>query len=138
MENPEISGVEYQRGTLFEAEMWEYLLEKFGRKCYYCGAKDVPLEKEHILPRSKGGTNRVSNLTVSCKSCNQKKGNKHPNEIQGELGKRVQKALKDAEKTIKEKVLKHAQAVNIIRWKIVESLKATGLPITYGTGGKTK
>ena len=133
MENPEISGVEYQRGTLYEAEMWEYLLEKFGRKCYYCGAKDVPLEKEHILPKSKGGTNRVSNLTVSCRECNIEKGNKHPNELQGDFGKRVQSALKAAKKPLKD-----AQAVNTIRWKIVETLKATGLPIVYGTGGKTK
>ena len=133
MDNPEISGVEYQRGTLFEAELWEYLLEKFGRKCYYCGAKDVPLEKEHILPKAKGGTNRASNLTLSCRSCNIKKGNKHPNEIDGEFGKRVQSALRAAQKPLKD-----AQAVNTIRWKIVETLKATGLPIVYGTGGKTK
>ena len=133
MENPEISGVEYQRGTLYEAEIWEYLLEKFGRKCYYCGAKDVPLEKEHILPKAKGGTNRVSNLTVSCHECNQEKGNRHPNEIEGDLGKRVQQALRAAKKPLKD-----AQAVNTIRWKIVETLKATGLPLIYGTGGKTK
>jgi len=133
MENPEISGVEYQHGTLFEAEVWEYLLEKFGRKCYYCGAKDVPLEKEHILPKAKGGTNRVSNLTVSCHECNIKKGNRHPNDIEDDFGKRVQSALKAAKKPLKD-----AQAVNTIRWKIVETLKATGLPVTYGTGGKTK
>ena len=133
MENPEISGVAYQRGTLYEAEVWEYLLEKLGRKCYYCGAKDVPLEKEHIFPKAKGGTNRVSNLTVSCHPCNQEKGNKHPDEIQGDLGKRVQSALKAAKKPLKD-----AQAVNTIRWKIVETLKATGLPVIYGTGGKTK
>ena len=133
MENPEISGVEYQRGTLFEAEVWEYLLEKFGRKCFYCGAKDVPLEKEHILPKAKGGTNRVSNLTISCKPCNIKKGNRHPNEIEGDFGKRVQSALRAAKKPLKD-----AQAVNTIRWKIVETLKATGLPVIYGTGGKTK
>ena len=133
MENPEISGVEYQRGTLYEAELWEYLLEKFGRKCFYCGAKNIPLEKEHILPKSKGGTNRASNLTLSCRPCNIKKGNQHPNEIDGEFGKDVQKALKDAKKPLKD-----AQAVNTIRWKIVETLKATGLPVICGTGGKTK
>ena len=133
MENPEISGVEYQRGTLFESEVWEYLLEKFGRKCFYCGKKDTPLEKEHILPKSKGGTNRVSNLTISCRDCNIEKGNRHQNEIDGELGKRVQSALRAAKKPLKD-----AQAVNTIRWKIVETLKATGLPIIYGTGGKTK
>ena len=133
MENPEISGVEYQRGTLYESELWEYLLEKFGRKCFYCGAKNVPLEKEHILPKSKGGTNRADNLTLSCRSCNIEKGNQHPNEIDGELGKRAQKALKDAKKPLKD-----AQAVNTIRWKIIETLKVTGLPVIYGTGGKTK
>ena len=133
MENPEISGVEYQRGTLFEVEVWEYLLEKFGRKCYYCGAKNVPLEKEHILPKAKGGTNRVSNLTVSCRKCNIEKGKRHPDEIGGKFGKRVQSALRAAKKPLKD-----AQAVNTIRWKIVETLKATGLPIIYGTGGKTK
>ena len=133
MENPEISGVEYQQGTLFEVEVWEYLLEKFGRKCYYCGTKDVPLEKEHILPKAKGGTNRVSNLTISCRECNIKKGNRYPDEIQGDFGKRVQSALRAAKKPLKD-----AQAVNTIRWKIVETLKATGLPIIYGTGGKTK
>ena len=133
MENPEISGVEYQKGTLFETEVWEYLLEKFGRKCFYCGAKDMPLEKEHILPKAKGGTNRVSNLTVSCRKCNIEKGNRHPDEIEGDLGKRVQSALRAAKKPLKD-----VQAVNTIRWKIVETLKVTGLPIIYGTGGKTK
>ena len=125
--------MEYQKGTLFEAEVWEYLLEKFGRKCYYCGAKDIPLEKEHILPKAKGRTNRVSNLTVSCKPCNQKKGNKHLDEIQGDLGKRVQSALCAAKKPLKD-----AQAVNTIRWKIVEILKATGLPVVCATTADTK
>lgn len=133
MENPEISGIDYQRGTLYGAEVWEYLLEKFNRKCFYCGAKDVPLEKEHILPKAKGGTNRVDNLTVSCRDCNIEKGNRHPNEIDGEFGERVQQAFKAAKKPLKD-----AAAVNTIRWKIVETLKATGLPIFYGTGGKTK
>ena len=109
MENPEISGVEYQRGTLYEAELWEYLLEKFDRKCFYCGTKDVPLEKEHILPRAKGGTDQADNLTISCRPCNIEKGNRHPDEIEGNFGKRVQSALRAAKKPIKD-----AQAVNTI------------------------
>ena len=122
MENPEISGVEYQHGTLYEAELWEYLLEKFDRKCFYCGTKDVPLEKEHILPRAKGGTDRADNLTISCRPCNIEKGNRHPDEMDGQLGKRVQQALRLAKKPLKD-----AQAVNTIRWKIVETLKANRL-----------
>lgn len=37
LENPEISGVEYQQGTLAGYELREYLLEKWHRECAYCG-----------------------------------------------------------------------------------------------------
>ena len=134
MENPEISrrGISAAEHST-KQNLWEYLLEKFGRKCFYCGAKNVPLEKEHILPKAKGGTDRPDNLTISCRECNIKKGNKHPDELDGALGKRVQQALRAAKKPLKD-----AQAVNTIRWKIVETLKAMGLPVIFGTGGKTK
>jgi len=71
MENPEISGVEYQQGTLAGYEVREYLLEKWQRRCAYCGAENVPLEIEHVIPRSKGGSNRASNLTLACHDCNE-------------------------------------------------------------------
>ncbi len=74
MQNPEISGVEYQQGTLLGYEVREYLLEKWGRTCLYCGARDVPLEIEHLISKSRGGTNRVSNLALACHPCNQAKG----------------------------------------------------------------
>jgi len=73
MQNPEISGLEYQQGTLFGCEIREYLLEKWQRTCAYCDAKDVPLQIEHITPKARGGSNRVSNLTLACQCCNQKK-----------------------------------------------------------------
>ncbi len=74
MQNPEIAGVEYQQGELLGYEVREYLLEKFGRKCVYCelllrrftsfiGKENVPLQVEHIRPKTRGGSNRVSNLT---------------------------------------------------------------------------
>ena len=74
--NPEIAGIEYQQGTLAGYEVREYLLEKHNRTCAYCGMTDVPLQIEHIVPRSRGGTNRVSNLTLACEPCNRRKGNK--------------------------------------------------------------
>jgi len=75
MQDPNIQGKGYQQGTLHQYEVREYVLEKWGRKCAYCGAKDFPLEVEHIKPRSRGGSNRPSNLTLSCIPCNQAKGN---------------------------------------------------------------
>ncbi|MGJ5674493.1 MAG: RNA-guided endonuclease IscB [Nostochopsis sp.] len=76
MRNPEIQGEEYQQGTLAGYETREYLLEKWGRQCAYCGVKDVPLQVEHINPRAKGGSNSITNLTLSCEKCNTKKGTK--------------------------------------------------------------
>ena len=70
MQNPEIDGVAYQQGELAGFEVREYLLEKFGRKCIYCGAEGVPLNIDHIVPKSAGGSNRVSNLVLACVDCN--------------------------------------------------------------------
>jgi 5-methylcytosine-specific restriction endonuclease McrA len=66
MQKSEISGIEYQQGELVGYELRVYLLEKWDRQCAYCGAKNVPLEIEHIQASSKGGSNRVSNLTLAC------------------------------------------------------------------------
>lgn len=46
--------------------------------CQYCGksAPEVILELEHIKPKSKGGTNRITNLLTACFDCNRGKGAK--------------------------------------------------------------
>jgi len=49
LQNLEVSGVEYQRGELFGFEVKEYPLEKWSRKCAYCGIENVPFEIEHIV-----------------------------------------------------------------------------------------
>ena len=68
-----LEGVEYQQGTLAGYETREYLLAKWGRTCAYCGASGVPLNIDHIHPRSRGGSDRISNLSVACIGCNQAK-----------------------------------------------------------------
>ncbi|MCE2412804.1 HNH endonuclease [Candidatus Poribacteria bacterium] len=61
-----------------------------GRKCAYCGLEEVPLEIDHIIPKSRGGANRLQNLALSCKECNLGKGNKLPHEIEdNDLRERV-------------------------------------------------
>jgi len=127
MQNPEISGVEYQQGELQGYEVREYLLEKFGRQCVYCGAENVPLQIEHIRPKARGGSNRVSNLTLACEPCNKKKGN----QTAKEFGHPKVQALA-------KKPLKDAAAVNTTRWALYRRIKATGLPVEVGTGGWTK
>ena len=127
MSNPEISGIEYQHGELQGYEVREYLLEKFGRKCAYCGAENVPLEVEHIRPKSRGGSDRVSNLTIACRECNQKKGNMTAEEF-GFMG--IQNQVK--------KPLKEVAIVNATRWKVYQVLSRIGLPLECGTGARTK
>ncbi len=73
MLDPEVSGKEYQQGELEGYEVREYLLEKWCRKCAYCNAGNVPLQVEHIVPRARGGSDRVSNLTLACERCNRAK-----------------------------------------------------------------
>ena len=53
-----------------------FVLEKSNFSCVYCGRKapEVQLEIEHIIPKSKGGTNKIENLVASCTECNLEKG----------------------------------------------------------------
>ena len=127
MQNAEISGVEYQQGELAGYEVREYLLEKWGRRCAYCGATDIPLEIEHIVPKSRGGSNRVSNLTLACNACNTEKGS----QTAAEFGHpTIQRQAKQS--------LKDAAAVNATRWALWRRLEMTGLSLEVGTGGRTK
>jgi hypothetical protein len=75
-------------------EIWSGLLEldpvpstvrydilKRDRKCVLCGAAPdvdsaVRLHVDHIVPRSKGGSNDMSNLQVLCAECNLGKSNR--------------------------------------------------------------
>lgn len=133
MQNPEIQGTEYQRGTLFEKEVMEYLLEKWNHKCMYCNIENVPFEKEHLIPRSKCGSNRISNLGLSCRKCNQAKGSLTLDEFlfnKPELLKKIKASLK--------RPLKDASAVNATRNKLLAEMLKTGLAVETGTGAQTK
>ena len=76
LDNPDIEGVEYQQGTLFGYELKEYLLEKYGHTCQYCGGAsgDPVLEWEHMISKHNGGTDKVSNAALACSKCNEDKG----------------------------------------------------------------
>lgn len=134
MDNPEIKGVEYQQGTLLGYEVRQYLLEKFNYKCAYCGNSNTALQIEHIQPKAKGGSNRLSNLTIACEKCNIRKGKMTLQEFGKKAKKDFSAIQKQAEKTIK---LKDTAIMNSSRWKTFEELN-TLAPVTCGTGGRTK
>lgn len=133
MENPNIAGVQYQQGELMGFEVKEYLLDKWGRACVYCGKTDTPLEVEHIQPRARGGSNRISNLTIACTQCNQEKGSLP---IEQYLSTRHELLNSILAKT--KRPLKDAAAVNATRWFLFKTLKRQGLPVETGSGGLTK
>jgi 5-methylcytosine-specific restriction endonuclease McrA len=133
MRNPGIQGKEYQQGTKAGYETREFLLEKWNRQCAYCRVKDVPLQIEHIHPRAKGGSNSITNLTLSCEKCNTKKGTKNIKEFLKKDPSRLEKILKQVKKPLAD-----AAAVNITRLALLSVLKTTGLPIETASGGLTK
>ena len=129
MQNPEIRGREYQHGELAVYEVKEYLLAKFNPTCAYCGGKsgDPVLEIDHIVPPKRGGSHRVSNLALACRTCNQEKGGRTAAEFGfPEVQERAKAPLRDA------------AAINSTRWALWRALAATGLPLEVGTGGRTK
>jgi len=133
LENPEISGIEYQQGELAGYEVREYLLNKWDRKCAYCSAENLPLQVEHIHPKSKGGSNRISNLCLACEKCNLKKGTQDISVFLAKKPDVLKRVLAQAKRPLKD-----AAAVNSTRWALFNRLKETGLSVSTGSGGLTK
>lgn len=137
MENPDISGVDYQRGTLYQFEVMQFLLQRHEGKCAYCGT-DTPKgsrpiwTRDHVVPRSRGGSDRPSNLVLSCYECNLDKGNKSLEEYLARNPARVKRI-----RALLKATLRDAAAVNSTRNAIQRSLESTGLPVRVGSGGMT-
>jgi hypothetical protein len=133
LQNPEISGVEYQQGELCGYEVREYLLEKWGRRCAYCGAENVPLCVEHIRAKAHSGTDRLSNLALACLDCNWAKGTQDIREFLADKPDLLRRILAQAQEPLKD-----ASAVNVARQFILRGLQALGFVVTCWSGGRTK
>ena len=106
LKNPEVSGVEYQHGDgegFYNVK--SAVLSRDNYTCQICGVKQAKLEVHHIRSRSEGGSNRMDNLVVLCKDC-------HAKVHTGEL-----------DFTKKVKSFKHSSHMNIMRKRLVQSLK---------------
>jgi len=125
LQHAEIAGVAYQQGEVAGYEMRKYVLEKWGRQCAYCQATNVPLQIEHLVPKARDGSQRVS--TLACQPCHDAKGQR----TAAECGHPERQAQAKAP-------LRDAAAVNATRWALSHRLNATGLPLETGTGGRTK
>lgn len=133
MQDPTLQGEGYQQGTLYQYEVREFVLQKWGRKCAYCGVANVPLEVDHIQPRSCGGSNRPSNLTLACVPCNKAKDNQDIKDFLADRPQVLERILAQAKRP-----MAVTAAVNSTRWALFNALIELGIPVTTGTGGQTK
>ena len=130
LQNPDIAGIDYQHGTLAGTEIREYLLLKWGYRCAYCHQEATATNRweiDHVDPHSRRGSDRASNLALSCHDCNQAKGNRTAQEF----GHPEVQALAKAP-------LRDAAAVNSTRRALHQRLLAFALPVETASGGRTK
>lgn len=72
------------RGVGLTAELRNQLCEQQNWRCCYCGIRmdgagddtNAP-SFEHIVPRSVGGTNELSNIVIACRQCNTARGSEN-------------------------------------------------------------
>ena len=125
MQDAEVSGREYQQGELAGWQLRSYVFHRDGARCAYCGSTQAErYELDHIVPRSRGGSNRVSNLVVSCHDCNVQKGNASVEEF---LARRPARLA--AVRRIQRASLAGASQMNIIVPELLRRLEAMGLPV---------
>ena len=63
------------------ASQWADLLDAWGG-CAYCGAEGPALQRDCVMPISRGGRYTVENVVPACASCN---ASKHNSEVTGWL-----------------------------------------------------
>lgn len=71
-----------KRKYVFESKfgkLKEKVFERDSYTCQYCGDKNN-LTADHIIPKSKGGLDELTNLVTACQGCNSSKKNKTPEE----------------------------------------------------------
>jgi 5-methylcytosine-specific restriction endonuclease McrA len=64
------------------------ILRRDNHRCQYCQRSDVPLTIDHVIPKSKGGDDSWENLVTACVRCNNKKGDRTPEEAEMRLMKK--------------------------------------------------
>jgi hypothetical protein len=61
---------DYAKGELYQQENFKQAAKaRDGYKCQCCGKKNCRLEVHHLLPRSRGGSDKLANLITLCSDC---------------------------------------------------------------------
>ena len=134
IKDPNISGIGYQQGTLYGYNIRNYLLEKHNRKCFYCGKTVSNFEVEHMIPKTRGGSNRIDNLTLSCHDCNQKKDTLTAEEFIKQILPAKKAAAKLKQLPNEKRLFKYMTQMNTTRWALYNAIneKYANVEMTYG------
>lgn len=77
---------------------WQDRLRMSHKHCYWCGRPEIakPLQRDHVVPKVKGGPELPWNGVLACSSCNQSKGDEWPSQwARFRLAERIQKQWPD-------------------------------------------
>jgi len=75
LDNPHVRTRREKRdGDTLRKKDWEAILDTWGYRCAYCDSEG-DMQKDHIIPYSKGGVMSVENIIPACPSCNSAKSN---------------------------------------------------------------
>ena len=81
--SPKYRVIDSKRAPCGALKALGHAFEMYGGTCFYCGKKFGPqslskklAHRDHIVPESLGGSDRLHNLVIACTACGTKKGNK--------------------------------------------------------------
>ncbi|MEU0198601.1 MULTISPECIES: RNA-guided endonuclease IscB [unclassified Streptomyces] len=128
-----LKGAQHQRGPLAGTSVRGRLRVVWDGSCAYCGVSAVPLNVEHVRPRSRGGSDRISNLVLACSPCNRAKGSKPVEAFLADRVDRLAAVLVQVRAPLDD-----AAAMNATRWRLTDALSTLGKPVHTWSGSATK
>ena len=137
MQNPDIKGAAYQRGTLQGWQLRHYIMHRDHWHCQYCDQPSTEkrhLTLDHVIPESRGGPTVVGNLVAACQKCNTRKSNRSLEDFLAEDPERLTKIQKQVDQLVQ---LTPAGHLNSVMPAMLRVLKDTGLPVTVSDGAST-
>ncbi|MGT2528975.1 HNH endonuclease [Streptomyces nojiriensis] len=93
----------------------------------------MPLNIEHVRPRSRGGSDRVTNLVLACVPCNQAKGTARIEEFLSDRPDRLESVISQLRRPLRD-----VASMNATRLRLVEVLSTQGVPVHAWSGGRTR
>lgn len=120
-------------GTLAGTDARAHLRIKWNNACAYCDITGVPLNIEHLTPRSRGGSSRISNLVLACVPCNKAKGTKPVETFLAHRPDRLARVLEQVEAPLHD-----AAAMNATYRQLSDALGAFGIPVQAWSAHLTK